>query len=51
MSGRRILLLGHPVEHSLSPAFQQAAFDSIGLPVRYEAMDVAPADLARVVAC
>ena len=50
MSGRRILLLGHPVEHSLSPAFQQAAFDSIGLPVRYEAMDVAPADLARVVA-
>lgn len=50
MSGRRILLLGHPVEHSLSPAFQQAAFDSIGLPVKYEAMDVAPADLARVVA-
>ena len=50
MSGRRILLLGHPVEHSLSPAFQQAAFDSIGLPVRYEAMDVPPADLARVVA-
>lgn len=50
MSGRRILLLGHPVEHSLSPAFQQAAFDSIGLPVRYEAIDVPPADLARVVA-
>jgi shikimate dehydrogenase len=50
MSGRRILLLGHPVEHSLSPAFQQAAFDLIGLPVKYEAMDVAPADLARVVA-
>lgn len=50
MSARRILLLGHPVTHSLSPAFQQAAFDAVGLPVRYEAMDVAPADLSRVVA-
>ncbi|NDH28032.1 MAG: shikimate dehydrogenase [bacterium] len=50
MSARRILLLGHPVTHSLSPAFQQAAFDAVGLPVRYEAMDVAPADLSRLVA-
>lgn len=50
MSARRILLLGHPVTRSLSPAFQQAAFDAVGLPVRYEAMDVAPADLSRVVA-
>ena len=50
MSARRILLLGHPVAHSLSPAFQQAAFDAVGLPVRYEAMDVAPAELSRVVA-
>lgn len=50
MSGRRVLLVGHPVGHSLSPAFQQAAFDAIGLPVRYEALDVAPTDLARVVA-
>lgn len=49
MSGRRILLLGHPVTHSLSPIFQQAAFDEIGLPVTYEAIDVAPADLARLV--
>jgi shikimate dehydrogenase len=46
---RRILLLGHPVAHSLSPAFQQAAFDAVGLPVRYEVLDVAPADLAAAV--
>jgi shikimate dehydrogenase len=29
-------LIGFPVEHSLSPAFQQAAFDALGLDVRYE---------------
>lgn len=37
---KRIVLLGHPVKQSLSPAFQQAAFDHVGLPVRYEVMDV-----------
>jgi len=29
-------LIGFPVEHSLSPVFQQAAFDALGLDVRYE---------------
>jgi shikimate dehydrogenase len=29
-------LIGYPVEHSLSPAFQQAAFDALGIPARYE---------------
>ncbi|MEI6271242.1 MAG: shikimate dehydrogenase, partial [Chloroflexota bacterium] len=47
---KRIVLLGHPVAHSLSPAFQQAAFDHIGLPVRYELMDVAPKELAAAIA-
>jgi len=47
---KRILLLGHPVAHSLSPAFQQAAFDHFGLPVRYELLDVAPKGLAAAVA-
>ena len=32
----RIGLIGNPVEHSLSPAFQQAAFDALGIPVTYE---------------
>lgn len=46
----RLVLLGHPVAHSLSPVFQNAALAAAGLSVRYEAVDVAPADLARVVA-
>ncbi len=47
---KRIVLLGHPVKQSLSPAFQQAAFDHVGLPVRYEVMDVLPKELAAAVA-
>ena len=38
--GRRVVgLIGQPVGHSISPAFQQAAFDTLGLPWRYEAWD------------
>lgn len=40
-----IALLGHPVAHSISPRFQQAALDAAGVDARYEAWDVAPADL------
>lgn len=29
-------LLGYPLSHSISPAFQQAAFDHYGLPIRYD---------------
>lgn len=32
----RVGLIGDPVAHSLSPAFQQAALDTLGVPVRYE---------------
>ncbi|MDQ3549328.1 MAG: shikimate dehydrogenase, partial [Chloroflexota bacterium] len=32
----RIGLIGDPVEHSLSPSFQQPAFDALGLSIRYE---------------
>jgi shikimate dehydrogenase len=32
-------LIGHPVGHSVSPVFQQAAFDALGLAFRYEAWD------------
>jgi len=41
----RLVLLGSPVAHSLSPTFQNAALDIAGLPVRYEALDVPPAEL------
>ena len=38
-------VLGHPVAHSLSPVFQQAALDACGIALRYVAMDVPPTDL------
>lgn len=41
----RLVLLGHPVSHSLSPVFQNAALEAADLAVRYEALDVPPSDL------
>jgi shikimate dehydrogenase len=38
-------LIGYPVEHSLSPAFQQAAFDALGIPARYELWPTPPESL------
>lgn len=43
----RLVLLGHPVDHSLSPTFQNVALRRAGLPLRYEALDVAPDALAE----
>lgn len=43
----RLVLLGHPVAHSLSPRFQNAALVGAGIPLTYEAVDVLPADLPR----
>ena len=40
-----IALLGHPVAHSLSPRFQQAALDALGIDARYEAWDTPEVDL------
>jgi shikimate dehydrogenase len=44
-----IVLLGHPVSHSISPAMQQAALDALGVDARYEAWDVPPAELPHAV--
>ncbi len=41
----RLVLLGHPVAHSLSPRFQQAALDAAGLPLLYTAADTRPEEL------
>ena len=38
----RLVLVGHPVAHSLSPALQNAALRHAGLPISYEAIDVPP---------
>ena len=43
----RLVLLGHPVAHSLSPRFQNAALAAAGIPLAYEALDVPPAELDR----
>ncbi|MFL5488809.1 MAG: shikimate dehydrogenase family protein [Gemmatimonadaceae bacterium] len=41
----RLVLLGHPVSHSLSATLQNAALKAAGIPLAYEALDVAPRDL------
>ena len=46
---KRIYLIGHPVSHSVSPAFQQAALDHLAIDARYEAMDVPETDVAAAV--
>src|SRR5262245_48390332 len=46
---KRVVLIGHPVAHSLSGAMQQAAFDSLGIDATYELWDRAPIALADAV--
>jgi shikimate dehydrogenase len=41
----RLVLLGHPVAHSASPRFQDAALRAAGIPLRYEALDVTVEEL------
>ena len=41
----RVGVIGHPVAHSISPRFQQAGFDALGLDVRYLAWDLEPGEL------
>lgn len=45
-----LVLLGHPVAHSLSPTFQNAALDAAGYVTRYEALDVPPDELPPTLA-
>jgi shikimate dehydrogenase len=47
---RRIVLFGHPVAHSLSAVFQNAAIAAAGIAAQYEAVDVAPGSFAAVFA-
>ncbi|MBI2916584.1 MAG: shikimate dehydrogenase [Chloroflexi bacterium] len=42
---KQVVILGYPLMHSVSPAFQQAAFDHLGLGVTYNAWETEPADL------
>ena len=47
---KRVVLIGHPVAHSLSGAMHQAAFDSAGIDARYELWDRAPIALPDAIA-
>ncbi|MEZ0241474.1 MAG: shikimate dehydrogenase [Chloroflexota bacterium] len=47
---KRVVLVGHPVAHSLSGAMQQAAFDATKVDAAYELWDRAPIQLADAVA-
>jgi shikimate dehydrogenase len=44
---KRVVLIGHPVAHSLSGAMQQAAFDEQGIDASYELWDRAPISLVE----
>ena len=48
-STRLVALLGHPVEHSLSPRMQNAAFAALALDWAYLALDVPPERLEEAV--
>jgi shikimate dehydrogenase len=45
----RVFLLGHPVEHSLSPRMQNAAFAAAGLEWEYALWDLRPEELEAAV--
>lgn len=47
---KRVVLIGHPVSHSLSAAMQQAAFDKLGIDARYELWDRETPALAEAIA-
>ena len=47
---KRVVLIGHPVAHSLSGAMQQAAFDALGIDAKYELWDRAPIALPDAIA-
>ena len=42
-------VLGHPIEHSLSPVLHQAAYASLGLEWSYDRFDVTEEGLAEFV--
>jgi shikimate dehydrogenase len=47
---KRVVLIGHPVAHSLSGAMQQAAFDALKIDAKYELWDRTPMALADSIA-
>lgn len=50
LESRRAAVLGHPIAHSLSPTLHRAAYQALGLPWHYEAVDIESGGLAQFVA-
>ncbi len=46
MTNRKFAVIGHPIEHSMSPFLNERLFDLYGAPAAYETMDIAPGALA-----
>lgn len=46
----RLVLLGHPLGHSLSPVMQNAALRTAGIPLAYEALDIPRSVLDETIA-
>ncbi len=46
---KRVVLIGHPVAHSLSGAMHQAAFEKLGIDATYELWDKGPGTLAEAI--
>lgn len=44
---KRLSVIGFPLKHSLSPVFQQAALEHLGLDARYELWEIPPEEFAR----
>jgi shikimate dehydrogenase len=51
MDIKHVGVIGDPVAHSLSPVFQQAAFDALGIPARYERWQASALDLPARINC
>ncbi len=45
----RLVLIGHPVAHTMSPAMQNAALAVAGIPLRYESIDVGIGELGAMI--
>lgn len=44
-----VSLIGYPLKHSISPLFQQSAFDHCQLDIHYQAWETEPAQLSQVI--
>ena len=47
MAAKRVGIIGYPIRHSASPAFQNAALQHCGVDATFTAWEVAPDDLAK----